>query len=173
MLRKTMSATRYTWNTAVVSTLPMGRPISLDPCFPLSCPCCVPLVCGMPPEVCCFALLFAWPVLLHSFFLRQYCEYSADPSKCYEWMQVHLPAHYARLVEQSEPTLTCSCNDSSSSSSSPPPCFLVSWRAVGTAQCGREEAITRWQSTSKGKEEGAITHSAPPLSQSITSLSPR
>lgn len=35
-------------------------------------------VCTMPPE---------------------YCEYGPDPAKCYEWMKVHLPDDYSRLVE--------------------------------------------------------------------------
>ncbi|CAI8023264.1 Density-regulated protein homolog [Geodia barretti] len=42
--------------------------------FPLAVDYCG--VCSMPPE---------------------YCEYSADPSKCYEWMKVNLPDHYSRI----------------------------------------------------------------------------
>ena len=37
-----------------------------------------------------------------SLFPCQYCEYSVDPSKCYAWMQVHLPVHYAKIVDQSK-----------------------------------------------------------------------
>ena len=32
----------------------------------------------------------------------QYCEYSAEPAKCYEWMKTHLPTHYARIVDSGE-----------------------------------------------------------------------
>ena len=58
-------------------------------------------VCGMPPEVGlgagrqCAGL---HTVTLVS--MRQYCEYSPEPAKCYEWMKANLPLHYAR-VEQS------------------------------------------------------------------------
>ena len=31
----------------------------------------------------------------------QYCEFSPDPTKCYEWMRVNLPEHYSR-IEASE-----------------------------------------------------------------------
>ena len=32
--------------------------------------------------------------------LLQYCEYSPNPSKCYEWMKANLPDCYTRLVER-------------------------------------------------------------------------
>lgn len=58
-------------------------------------------VCGMPPEVgsglgrqCAgvqaLTLVSVW----------QYCEYSPEPAKCYEWLKTNLPEHYAQ-VEQS------------------------------------------------------------------------
>ncbi|XP_003385869.3 PREDICTED: density-regulated protein homolog [Amphimedon queenslandica] len=36
-------------------------------------------VCGMPPE---------------------YCEYSPTTAQCHEWMKIHLPSYYSRLVEK-------------------------------------------------------------------------
>ena len=53
---------------------------------------CQPLWCGMK---------------LSSSMCTQYCEYSANPSKCYEWMKTHLPTHYARIVEHGE---CCNCS---------------------------------------------------------------
>ena len=52
--------------------------------FPLTVDYCG--VCGMPPE---------------------YCEYGPEPTKCYEWMKVNLPAHYAKIEATSRSSVQC------------------------------------------------------------------
>jgi hypothetical protein len=46
-------------------------------CYPLRVDYCG--ICTMPPE---------------------YCEYSSNPARCHEWMKIHLPGYYSRLVEK-------------------------------------------------------------------------